>query len=87
MHSGSGTKRGRGRVVAIVVLDIAMLIELAVAMYFANQRHSDFTVVFLKTFFGLLIPTLLLWRQGVKKILSNPCDRKAGGGLPAGEQP
>jgi hypothetical protein len=58
----------RGRVAALIAFDVAMLVELSVAMYRANAHSSDFTNVFLKTFFGLLIPTLLLWRYGSRKL-------------------
>ncbi len=81
----SGTRR---RVAAIIALDLVMLTELAVAMYRANAHTSDFSGVFLRTFFGLLIPTLLLWRYGVRKILVSQCEQQGdGGGLAGGERP
>jgi hypothetical protein len=80
-----GTISRRGRVAAIVMFDLAMLVELAVAMYRANAHSSDFTGVFLRTFLGLLIPTLLLWRYGLRKILSH--QRPGQGGAAGGQQP
>jgi hypothetical protein len=71
--------RSRDGVVAVIVLDLAVLIELAVAMYRASSHTPDFTGVFLRTFFGLLIPTLLLWRCGLRKILSQQSEREGGG--------
>jgi hypothetical protein len=65
----AGTSRRR-RVAALVTFDLAMLIELAIAMYRANAHAADFTGVFLRTFFGLLLPTLLLWWYARRKILS-----------------
>ena len=82
-----GTGR-RGRVAALIAFDLAMLVELAIAMYRANAHTSDFSGVFLRTFFGLLIPTLLLWRYGVRRILVSQCEQQAdGGGLAGGERP
>ncbi len=69
----------RRRVAALITFDLAMLIELAIAMYRANEHSSDFTGVFLRTFFGLLIPTLLLWRYALRKILSQQCQQKSDG--------
>ncbi len=68
-----------------------MVIELAVAMYRANAHSSDFTGVFLRTFFGLLIPTLFLWRYGLRKILSQPGEQQSaqqgdGGSVVGGER-
>jgi hypothetical protein len=76
--------RTRGRVAAIIGLDLAMVAELAAAMYRANAHASDFTGVFLRTFFGLLVPTLLLWWYGLRKILSQQCGQQADGGSVAG---
>jgi hypothetical protein len=71
--------------VAIIMFDLAMLVELAVAMYCANAHRSDFTGVFLRTFLGLLIPTLLLWRYSLRKILSRRCQGQSG--ATGGQQP
>ena len=78
----------RGRVAATIAFDLTMLGELAIAMYRANEHSSDFTGVFLKTFFGLLIPTLLLWRYGLRKILSQHGEQQGdGGSVVGGERP
>ena len=76
----------RGRVAAIITFDLAMLIELAIAMYRANAHSSDFTGVFLRTFLGLLIPTLLLWGYVRTKILSQPGEQQGDGGSVVGGQ-
>lgn len=44
----------------VIVVDILILAELALAMYEANGNPDNFTPVFIKTFFGMLIPTLLI---------------------------
>lgn len=43
-----------------IAINLAMIVELFVAMYVANQQPDQFTVVFMKVFFGSLAPTLAL---------------------------
>ena len=43
----------------IITLDVLLLIELCIAMYFANLAPEAFTLTFVKTFFSLLLPTVL----------------------------
>lgn len=57
----------RRGVFAVVILDLLVLLELSVAIYLANGNQETFTVVFLKTFFALLIPTFLLWRYAFRR--------------------
>jgi hypothetical protein len=60
----------RRQIVHLVVLDIAILAELAVALYFADAHrdHWDFTLTFCIVFFGLVIPTFLLSRWLMGKV-------------------
>lgn len=51
---------------AIAVIDMMVLGELAFSLYLANLNPENFTVVFFKYFFGMLIPTLILARIVVK---------------------
>ncbi|HVO83768.1 MAG TPA: hypothetical protein VMU60_05020 [Syntrophobacteria bacterium] len=44
----------------VIVIDVLVLAELAVAMYVAAGHPDTFTLTFMKTFFGMLIPTLVL---------------------------
>ena len=44
----------------VIVIDVLVLAELAGAMYVAAGHPDDFTLTFMKTFFGMLIPTLIL---------------------------
>jgi hypothetical protein len=44
----------------VIVLDLAVLIELCVAMYLAASSPEDLTAVFIKSFFSMLIPTLVI---------------------------
>ena len=60
----------RRRVMTVVAADVAVIIELCIAMYLANENQEDFTVVFLVVFFGLLVPTLVVSRYVMKKVHS-----------------
>ena len=43
---------------AVVAMDVAMLAEVTVSVYLASQQPDEFTPVFMKVFFSMLIPTL-----------------------------
>ncbi len=45
--------------IVIVSLDALVLIELCIAMYFANAAPDAFTPTFVKFFFSMLLPTVL----------------------------
>ena len=44
----------------VVVTDIAILAELCFAMYRANLNPDEFTPIFMRSFFSLFAPTLIL---------------------------
>lgn len=44
----------------VIVMNLAVLTELCVSMYLAAARPDDFTATFIKCFFGMLIPTLVI---------------------------
>ena len=46
--------------IRLVVINLLVLAELFVAMYMATQNPEEFTPVFFKVFFSLLVPTLIL---------------------------
>jgi hypothetical protein len=43
----------------VITLDVLLLVELCIAMYFANLAPEAFTPTFVKTFFSLFLPTVL----------------------------
>ena len=45
--------------IVVITLDALLLVELCIAMYFANLAPEAFTPTFVKTFFSLLLPTVL----------------------------
>jgi hypothetical protein len=54
----------------IVGIDVAILIELCVAMSVATSNMDTFTPTFMKTFFTMFLPTLLLGFLGHRKLRS-----------------
>ena len=46
--------------IRIAIVNILVLVELCVAMYMAEKNPDEFTPVFFKVFFSLLVPTLIL---------------------------
>jgi hypothetical protein len=51
----------------IVILDVVLILELCVGMYFAQLDPANLTAAFCKSFFSMLIPTLVLARIMVKR--------------------
>ncbi len=56
--------------VGVAILDVIILVELAVSIYFANRNPGDFASVFFLMFFSLLVPTLILARFVIKGLRS-----------------
>jgi len=55
----------------VMVVDVLILVELAGAMYVASVHPDEFELMFMKSFFGMLIPTLVLSFLG-KRLLRRP---------------
>ena len=47
-------------IIRLTIINLLVLAELCVAMYMANENPEEFTPVFFKVFFSLLLPTLIL---------------------------
>jgi hypothetical protein len=54
--------------IGIAVLDVLVLIELGISIYRANMTPDLFTLIFVKTFFVLVIPTLVVARIVIKRL-------------------
>jgi hypothetical protein len=54
--------------IGVVVVDVLVLIELGISIYRANKNPDLFTPIFIKTFFVLVIPTLILARIVIKRL-------------------
>jgi uncharacterized ion transporter superfamily protein YfcC len=44
----------------VIILDVLVLAELVIGVYVAGLHPDDFTLAFIKSFFGMLIPTLII---------------------------
>ncbi len=44
----------------IVIMDLLLLLELCISMYLANRQLDAFTLVFVRSFLIMCIPTLIL---------------------------
>jgi hypothetical protein len=56
----------------VMVVDVLILVELATAMYVASVHPDEFELMFMKSFFGLLIPTLVLAFLGKRLLRRTP---------------
>jgi hypothetical protein len=59
--------------IRVVTVNVLVLAELCVARYMAAQNPEEFTPVFFKVFFALLVPTLIL--SAVVKRLMQPKEK------------
>jgi hypothetical protein len=57
-------------IVRVVIVNVLVLSELGLALYMAYQNPEEFQPVFLKVFFALLVPTLIL--SSISKRLLRP---------------
>jgi hypothetical protein len=58
--------------VFVIAMNVAVLVELCVAMYLATGSPDDFEATFMKAFFGMLIPTLALGVIGKRRLCPAP---------------
>lgn len=56
--------------IAVAAMDVALLVELCISMYFAHKDPENFTAVFFKCFLVMVIPTLILARIVTKRLRS-----------------
>ncbi len=56
--------------IAVVIIDVLIIAELCIAMYFAVRDPEDFNAVFFKVFLGMFIPTLAVGIPLVRKLKS-----------------
>jgi Ni,Fe-hydrogenase I cytochrome b subunit len=56
--------------VLVIAVNVAVLVELCVAMYLAASSPDDFTATFMKAFFSMLIPTLAISILGKRRLRS-----------------
>jgi hypothetical protein len=54
----------------VIIMDLLLLIELAVAVYLGYQDQSNLTVVFLRTYVPAMLITVLGARLCIRKLAS-----------------
>ncbi|MGA8239857.1 MAG: hypothetical protein WB818_04735 [Desulfobacterales bacterium] len=52
----------------VVVMDLLLLIELAVAVYLGYQHQENLTVIFLRTYVPAMLITVILARISIRKL-------------------
>ena len=52
----------------VVVMDLLLLIELAVAVYLGYQQQENLTIIFLRTYVPAMLVTVILARIGIRKL-------------------
>jgi len=54
----------------IVIMDLLLLIELCIGMFLATRQPDAFTLVFVRSFLMMCIPTLILAKVFVSRLRS-----------------
>ena len=60
--------------VAVAILDVVVIAELFVSMYLATREPDNLTLVFLKSFLTMVVPTLLLGKVVIGRLRSREPD-------------
>jgi len=67
------TAKTPGHWALVIAMNLAVLVELCVAMYLAaSSPAEDFTATFMKAFFGMLVPTLVIGILGKRRLRPVP---------------
>jgi hypothetical protein len=56
----------------VIVMNVLVLVELCLSMYLAVSSTEDFTATFIKVFFGMLIPTLVIGALAKRRLRPQP---------------
>lgn len=68
----AGIANNPGHWMLVVVMNVLVLAELCLAMYLAASTTEDFTATFIKAFFGMLIPTLVIGALAKRRLRPTP---------------
>ena len=61
-------KMNKKQKLIVVVMDLLLLIELAVAVYLGYQQQENLTIIFLRTYVPAMLVTVILARIGIRKL-------------------
>ena len=53
---------------AVVCMDVAMLAEVTLSVYLASRQPDEFTPIFMKVFFSMLIPTIAAGNFAIRRL-------------------
>ncbi len=56
------------RKIAIIIVNFLVLAELCISMYFGAKDPENLTPVFMKLFFAMLVPTLIMTRLVLRRL-------------------
>lgn len=59
-----------GQKLTIVIMDLLLILELCISMYLANRQPDAFTLVFMRSFLMMCVPTLILTKILVGRLRS-----------------
>jgi uncharacterized membrane protein YhaH (DUF805 family) len=54
--------------IAVAIIDVLIIVELCISMYFAARNPDAMTPIFMKSFFAMLIPTLITATITVRRL-------------------
>jgi hypothetical protein len=55
--------------IALMIVNLLLIVELCLGMYYGSKDPENLTPIFLKFFFGLMIPTFIIGRIIVRRLL------------------
>lgn len=58
--------------IIVIMMDVLLIIELCISMYFAGKNPEMLTPIFLKYFSIMAVPTFIIAKIFVKKLQSKP---------------
>jgi len=59
---------------AVVAMDVAVLAEVTVSIYMASRDPDNYTFVFMKAFFSMLIPTVIAGILAIRRFRDRPAE-------------
>ncbi len=61
----------------VIVLDVLLITEVCISMYLGNKTPDMLTPVFIKTFFMMCIPTLIIAKISVNCLRTKPSETES----------
>ncbi|EHJ48359.1 hypothetical protein DFW101_2355 [Solidesulfovibrio carbinoliphilus subsp. oakridgensis] len=58
----------------VIVMDVAVLAEVTVSIYMASRDPDNYTIVFMKAFFTMLLPTVIAGLVAIRRFRERPTE-------------